>query len=95
MNNNFFKIYSFHFTTTLIVLLMPPFQCSHLFIIVSFGTPKDSNNPVQILLSYNFQLTKLNEKAFKPVLDYFECRNYGFIGLRIDLAQCNIQHIRF
>ena len=60
-------------------------------LIVSFGTPKDSNNPVVIDLTSSTSLTKLNEGAFRPVLDYFEKQNYGFIGLQIDLQGGNIQ----
>ena len=57
---------------------------------VVYGTP-NANNKVYISLINNPALTKLNEKAFKPVLDYFEGKNFGFIGLQISLRGGNIQ----
>ena len=51
---------------------------------VVYGAP-DPISQVFILLIDNTALTKLNEGAFKPVLDYFEGKNYGFIGLQIYL----------
>ena len=60
-------------------------------IIVSFGTPTVSSNPVVINLSGNTQLKQVNQAAFQPVLDYFEGKSYQFTGLQIDLSQGKIQ----
>ena len=52
---------------------------------VVYRAPPNANDPVNIILKDNPRLTTLNEKAFKPVLDYFEGKNYGFIGLYISV----------
>ena len=56
-----------------------------LFNLVSFGTPTDGY-PVVIKLGGNPQLKQVNEAAFQPLLEYFEDKNYTFIGLTIDLT---------
>ena len=59
---------------------------------VVYGTPPNAANKVTIDFEGCTALTKLNENAFKPVLDYFEGQNYGFIGLEIQLEQGNTQY---
>jgi len=56
---------------------------------VVYATPSDASNKVEISLNGAISLTKFNEKTFKPVLDYFEGKNYGFIGLKISYDDGN------
>ena len=54
---------------------------------VVYGTP--SGQDIAIYLDNNPALTKLNEKAFKPVLDYFEGLYSPSIKLQIGLQNGN------
>ena len=75
-----------------VLLIDSPNKCHPSFVFaVVYGTPTNAYNKVGISLNDNPALTKLNENAFKPVLDYFEGKNYGFIGLKISLTGGNIQ----